>query len=200
MLMLGFRACNARSVLLRLALLACVSLTGAAHAAPPPAEPVRDANGAAATAREKLAALQPLVGEWRGRGWIRAPDGQRIEFEQSESVQFELQGELLRIRGIGEYVESGRRSIVHDALALVTWDAAGERYRWQARRAGADWIDSTLSILSPGRFRWQTPPAATQMRFTFEVADGRWRHLGEASRDGVQWIPVLGFELQRVGS
>jgi hypothetical protein len=151
------------------------------------------------TASAKLTALHPLLGEWQGRGWIRMADGQRVEFEQRETVTLELQGELLRIRGIGEHVEAGRRSRVHDALALVSWDLPGERFRWLARRAGGEWIDTSLTMLSPGRYRWQMPAASGLMRFTFEVTEGRWTHLGEASRDGVQWIPVLGFELKRVG-
>lgn len=149
--------------------------------------------------REKLAALEFLVGEWRGAGWILMPDGTRAEFRQSESIGFALQGEILLIRGIGTAdAGEGEPMTVHDAIGIVTYDPQKAEYRWLARRAGGEWIDSRAEV-GAHTLEWSmTTPNGVQVRYRITVdGSGRWREVGEASRDGATWRQVFAMELER---
>jgi hypothetical protein len=43
-------------------------------------------------AQAKIAKLEFLVGQWEGSGWMLGQDRQKYEFNQTEDIQFKLDG------------------------------------------------------------------------------------------------------------
>ena len=76
-----------------------------------------------ALSKSKVSQLAFMTGNWSGSGWMMGRDGQRSEFEQAEAIQFKLDSTMLLIEGLG--TSHGR--VVHNALALVTYDKAEDR-------------------------------------------------------------------------
>lgn len=78
----------------------------------------QDAETAAQKALEKLSFME---GQWSGSGWRMGPDGQKGTFNQTEDVQFKVNGEVMLVRGIGKTKNAeGREIVIHDALAMIT--------------------------------------------------------------------------------
>ena len=55
-------------------------------------------------------------------------DRQRHEFEQTEDIQFKLDGTILLIEGKG----TSNGTIIHDALAIVSWDKENDKYNFRS--------------------------------------------------------------------
>lgn len=153
--------------------------------APPPASP---------EAREKMQALAGMVGEWQGEAWSELRPGMRETAVQHELVEWAAGEEALLVRGTGTV--DGRT--VHQAIALIYWDARQQRYAMTAYRAGSG--PSTQEVrLEGGALVWGFSAPGGEIRFTqrFDEA-GRWTEIGERSSDrGATWHPFLGMTLTR---
>jgi hypothetical protein len=144
--------------------------------------------------------LQWLVGEWRGSGWLEFAPGQRRPFTIRETAQAHAGGEVLLIEGLGKMpAPSGQGEIVvHQAFALVSWDAGAGRYAMRAYRSGAGWRDATLEVSDTGLVWGFEDPRGGRFRFTLvHDAPDQWKETGEGSRDGTTWRTFLRMELAR---
>ena len=123
-----------------------------------------------------------LVGRWEGEGWIDVASGERRTFRESETVVAKLDGTVLLIEGVGRAPAADPRQagVVHDALALISWDEAGQVYRLQSHEASGRAVDAE-GRLADGAFIWSFPAGpARQVRFTIRLdARGRWEETGE---------------------
>src|SRR5438477_10016472 len=84
----------------------------------------------------QVAAIKKLdawVGEWKGSGWAATGRDQRSEFTIVEKVQRKVGGSVLLVEGRGtKKADAGNEVVVHEALAVVSYDGKAKRYRWQA--------------------------------------------------------------------
>lgn len=137
-----------------------------------------------------------LVGHWQGSGWIvSGSDHVRHTFTESETLTLKQGGSLLLIEGEGH---NAKGKVVHDALAVMTWDAQAQHYRWQAWSDGAPYIDASASIGDKTLVWGFQEPHAGTLRFTIKLdAQGRWVETGEMSPDGKRWFPFFGMTLTR---
>ncbi|MDX2033009.1 MAG: hypothetical protein SF339_20195 [Blastocatellia bacterium] len=166
-----------------LALLMLVLSTGAFAQAPAPA---------AITEGKRL---EFLVGEWKGEGWMELGPGNRKTFVQSESVQRKLGGTLLMIEGVGKSGET----IVHNALALISFDAKSNGFVMRAYRADGNWIDPQISVAERSLlWGFKDPRFGVEIKYTINVTEaGQWVEIGEMSRDGKAWRQFFEMKLQR---
>src|SRR5437588_9406072 len=82
---------------------------------------------------EALKKLDAWVGEWKGSGWAATGRDQRSEFTIVEKVQRKVGGSVLLVEGRGtKKADAGNEVVVHEALAVVSYDGKAKRYRWQA--------------------------------------------------------------------
>lgn len=149
-------------------LLALPSAMDSQAAAPSPA-----GSAAAASLSSRMAPLAPLVGEWHGSGWMLMPDGTRQAFESIETVTTRLSGAALLIEGRHFAADSPGR-LVHDAIAMVTWDQRAGGYRFRSALASGSSGDFPLQV-GAGRFAWQ-----------MEIPDGRIEYVAEFTSE--TWI------------
>lgn len=161
-------------------------LAPASVAAQPTAAPA-----SASVLSERMTPLSWLVGEWRGSGWTLTPDGTRHRFESVETVTPRLSGNALLVEG--RHHEPGHPTrIVHDALAMLTWDARANAYRFRTALANGMAGDYPIEV-SPTGFRWRIDTPGGPITYLAELRDGAWIERGQ--RQGPNGQPVDFFEM-----
>jgi hypothetical protein len=187
---------------------------GPTLALPPQEEPATaQAEGAAETAATEIAAaetaaaestaddpmqpLAPMVGEWKGEGWIRMGPGEPVHFDSQERVESRLGGEALFIEGTHRAKDGG--PLVHQAVALLSHDAAAGVYRFRSHVHGRGPGDFEGRVEEDGAFVWGGAMGPGQMRYTIRIDGDRWNEVGEFSQDGETWMPFFEMNLKRVG-
>lgn len=152
------------------------------------------APGKSATqAGDRMAALSPLVGEWRGSGWMLLPDGTRQSFTSHEQVSERLSGNALLVEG---QHRAGDGQLVHDAMAMITWDRAQNGYRMRTALASGMGGDFPLEI-GPGSFRWTMELPGGQIEYTAEFNKDSWVERGRRIGADGQSIDFFEMQLQR---
>jgi hypothetical protein len=146
-------------------------------------------------AREKMKALEFLVGEWQGDAWMQMGPDRREEASQREWVELEAGGEVLLIQGRGE---SGGR-VVHEALATIVWDQRAGRYEMWTYRAGSGAAARPSIEVGDQRVVWGFDTPQGKIRYTIGLdAEGRWVEVGERSGDGGStWTEFFGMTLRK---
>ncbi len=140
--------------------------------------------------------LDWLVGDWKGAGWIQMGPQGRKEFAQTERIEGKSDGLVLVIEGRGTSKEDG--SMIHNAMAFVSYDERAKTFRWRAftidgrqtdtvAKVGTDTLEWELEIQQRGR-----------MRYTLTLNQkGEWFEVGEMTQDGQSWHKFFEMTLQR---
>jgi hypothetical protein len=177
---------------IRLILLSAVAAAASAGLSP--------AQAPSAAQRDAMKKLEFLVGEWAGEGWMEFAPGQRRPFRGIEVAQSKLDGLLLTIDGLhrGKVGGQGDETVVHNAFAIVFYDATAKRYRFQGFTARGNHEDTTAEV-TDGKLVWgMMIPQFGDVRYTIKLDDqGRWFEVGEVTRDGKTWRKFLEMTLHR---
>lgn len=142
-----------------------------------------------------------LEGQWQGDGWIDVSSG-RQTFVETETVTWKLGGAALLIEGRGTQAPSATAEpiVVHDALAVLSYNAAAARYDFRAYQANGGAVTADASV-GDGTLVWgfqPDPTAPASIRYTIRVSDaGVWREVGELSADGQAWRQFFEMTLHR---
>jgi hypothetical protein len=154
-------------------------------------------------APDEMSAVGWLEGEWAGSGWMEMAPGVRSEFRGTERVERRVSGWVLVIEG--RYTawmgpEAGDVP-VHEALAVISYDAASGRYLfrpWTARGGNGEAHPATVE---EDRMVWgYADPWMGRVRYTItRTADGAWFEEGHRSADdGASWQKFFEMTLTRV--
>jgi len=153
--------------------------------------------------RDPLGPVRPLVGEWRGEGWVEFMPGNRRVSSVTETVWSKAGGDVLVVEGLGKAADpaSGKEITVHEAFAVIWYDAPSRRIMFHAFKAGGISHQTALEVLPEG-IRWQLPgQRGMQVRFTVTMNESKqWHEIGEVSRDGQSWTQFLEMTLTRTAS
>jgi hypothetical protein len=167
------------------------------QAGTPPAAPPNPALAA-------MKRLDFLVGQWEGTGWIQMGP-RRATFRQRETVRYAAGGTVVIIDGLGHSQDPGRQDrIVHQAFAVVSYDAASQAFRWRAYRA-ADGNEITAQPeVGTDKLVWgfDLPQSgAGHVRFTItRTAAGDWLEVGEMQRPSGEWMQFFEMTLKPVAA
>ncbi len=144
-------------------------------------------------AADAMRVVASLAGRWEGEGTVRYGPGEPERFVGQEKVEARLDGQILIIEGT--HWNPDRTRLVHQALAVVSYDAQAKAYRFRSHLPGGRGGDFPFAIEN-GAFVWEIPSA--KMRYTISIEGDRWHEVGTVEKDGK---PVQFFEmtLRRVG-
>ncbi len=149
-------------------------------------------DSASLNAMEKI---QFLTGNWKGTGWIQMGK-ERHQFDQHETVAQKINGSVLVIDGLGK--DSATGEIVHQALAVISYDLATGKYVIRAFRGDGNSVDADGLVEENGSFVWGfSLPQQGEVKYTIHPVDGRWVEKGEFSQDGSNWFQFLGMDLKK---
>lgn len=171
--------------------LIAASLLAMIAATPAAAQPAD--TGAAATFSERMTPLSALVGEWRGSGWILGPNGARTSFTSHESVTRRISGNALLVEGRHQN-EAG--ALVHDAIAILTWDQRGGGYRMRTQLASGMGGDFPLEV-RPGGFTWRIDTPGGRIEYVAEFSGDRWTERGRQIAPDGRTTDFFEMTLQR---
>lgn len=150
-----------------------------------------------ATVQEKMKAFDWITGKWQGQGWISMGPGQKHTFTQTEQVQYKLDNTLLQIEGQGK---NGDQTI-HDALALITYDAGKGNYTFHSYTAEGRFQTNADVTVEDKKFIWQmNGNPSRRIRYTIWLNDKKqWEEIGEMSTDnGQTWTKFFEMKLDKV--
>lgn len=129
--------------------------------------------------------LKPLLGEWTGSGWIKMGP-RRFEFESSEVFSEKAGGMAIIVEGIHRMpLPNGQKHVVHNAVAMITYDADGDHYRFISQLANGRGGDYKGTLTEDGEFRWVIPDTPVgKMVYTISIGDGEYSEIGELTTPG----------------
>jgi hypothetical protein len=138
-----------------------------------------------AAARDAMAPLAWMRGQWRGEAW-RSADGTRQDLIQTERVT--RAGDALLLDGRA-FERDGRATALH-AVGRLTYDPARSAYVFQTTALSGQ----HLATVTATGWSWSAPG----LRFTSTYARGVWREVGETiGADGAA-TPIFEMRLRRV--
>lgn len=149
---------------------------------------------------EEMGKLDFLIGEWKGEAWMQMGPGKRSTVAQTEKVTAKAGGKVLLVEGLGrKKLEDGTiGEVVHDAIALISWDKAKNTYRFNAHVAQQESVDTTLDMTAPNTLVWGFDTPQGKIRYTIRLNEkGQWNEIGEFSRDGANWMKFFEMTLTK---
>ena len=146
---------------------------------------------------EEMKKINFLEGQWRGEGWIMLGPNHKETFKQSEVVQSKLGGVTILVEGLGKSTDGSER-VVHNALAVISYDQQKKGYRFSAYKADGQAIDAEATF-SKDALVWGFKDQRGATRFTIKLTEkGEWNEVGEFSPDGKNWFKFFEMTLQRI--
>jgi hypothetical protein len=97
--------------------------------------------------RTAMKKLEFLVGNWSGEASVLRGFGQFAELAQTESAQFNLDGLVLVIEGVGRTKTDGKPAL--QALGLISFDDEAGTYKMRAFNDGR-WLETEVKLVDGG--------------------------------------------------
>jgi hypothetical protein len=137
-----------------------------------------------------------LIGKWKGSGWIQIGQQGTKEFTQTETVEGRLDGLVVVIEGRGVSKENG--TLIHNALAFVSYDDRTRTFRWRAFTNDGRQTD-TVAQVRTNSLEWGLEiPQRGRVRYTLTLKEnGEWFEVGEMTQDGQSWQKFFEMTLRR---
>ena len=147
--------------------------------------------------RAAIGKLDFMVGRWTGEAWMQR-GSERVQTTMTETVERRLDGVVLQVegRGVVPAVAGGEPRVVHHAFAVISFDAQAGAYGLRSYLASGLFGDFVLTLI-PGGVIWSRDVPGGRVRNTARIANGEWHEVGEFSRDGVSWTPIMEIRLRR---
>lgn len=125
--------------------------------------------------QEALSKLDFMVGEWTGSGWMFTQAGKRETFQQTENIQWKLDGAVLMIEGQGK----NEGKIVHDALAIISYNPMKEEYGFRSYLANGRSGDYQAKILADNTLEWTIEAPGRTITYLITLNEkGQWHEKG----------------------
>ena len=149
---------------------------------------------------DEMGQLDFLIGEWKGEAWMQRGPGKPEYFVQTEKVTPKAGGKALLVEGLGrKKLEDGTAGdVVHDAVALISWDKVKKTYRFDAHVAQQESVDTAIEVTAPNTAVWGFDTPQGKVRYTIRLTEkGEWNEVGEFSRDGTNWMKFFEMTLTK---
>lgn len=95
---------------------------------------------------DEMRKLDWWIGEWKGEASIQMGPGKPEKTLMTERLQWQTGGRTILIEGTGKRkLDDGTAGdVVHDALAVISWDEAKKHYRFDAWTARDGYVEVWL--------------------------------------------------------
>ena len=122
--------------------------------------------------------LEFLVGTWAGSARLLRGPGTFVDLDQTERVEYRLDGLVLLIEGVGRDRTSGAPML--QALGIVSYDDEHETYRMRAFNDGR-FLETQVRLLDTGRgLMWGFTVGEFSTTTVLRVSDdGEWTERAE---------------------
>ena len=140
--------------------------------------------------QEKMKSLNFLAGEWQGEGWISFGPNQTHQFNETEKIQYKLDGSILMIEGKGIDKNSSPelQKIIYNAFAIINYDNQSNKYLIRAYKSNGQFVDADVEV-GENSLVWGFEISQGKVKYIIKINEkGQWYEVGEFSRDGESWF------------
>ena len=147
--------------------------------------------------RAAMQRLDFMIGRWKGEAWMLR-GSERVQTTMTETVESKLGGVVFLVEGLGAIPATGSTAprIVHNAMAVISFDPRAGGYVMRSYVASGLWGDFALTPVEGG-VSWSREVPGGRVRNTAKIANGVWHEAGEFSRDGTTWMQIMEMKLRR---
>ncbi len=154
-----------------------------------------------AAARAAIDKLSWIEGDWSGAAWYQMGP-RKSNVNQTEKIYRAAGGTVLVIQGIGTISDPGAppNTVVHDAFAVLYWDAPAQKYKFRSHIANGHTLE-TIAEVTGKTLQWVFDGPTGRMRYTLTLTHaGEWNEIGERSTDqGGTWTKFMEMTLRKSG-
>lgn len=130
--------------------------------------------------KSQMKALELMLGEWEGSGWmLNRTSRQKETFTQKEVISYQLDSTAILIQGKG-YAND---QIIHDALAIITADTANTFSMSSYLGDGKSGVYQ-LKQKEDGNWEWKIPTAKGTVIYTISITETTWNEVGVFDMNG----------------
>ena len=153
--------------------------------------------------KEKMKVFAPWAGHWKGEGWMQMGPGEPKKSSVDEKIESKLDGTIYLIEGIGKTInpQDNQETVVHHALAVLSWDNYTNEYKFRSHLKDGRSTDAWLKPTGEKKFQWGFEiPNRGQTRYsiTLDPVKKTWNEIGEFSADGSTWSKFFEMNLTKV--
>ena len=146
-------------------------------------------------AQKTMQDLLKAESTWVGEGYQQMPEGDRVEFRQTEEVTVLLDGKLLMFHGTG--TDKNSDQVGFEAIGILFQDPTSSKTQIHAWTSDGRFTAADVTFTDSG-FYWQfAVPNGGTVRYNIELTDTTWKETGSYSPNGEQWYPFMGMQLEK---
>lgn len=151
--------------------------------------------------QEKMNVFGNWAGQWHGSGWMQTGPGEPKKFAIDEAIQFKLEGTIIMIEGIGKGNDGqgNNESIVHHALAILSYERQSDQYKFRSHLKNGRSTDAWFTIASENKYQWgfDTPQGKVRYYIAIDPIAKTWNEFGEFATDGNTWRKFMEMNLTK---
>jgi hypothetical protein len=127
--------------------------------------------------------------------------GEPRKSKVDEHIESRLDGMVLLVEGIGKAQDAAKQeTIVHHALAILSYDKNTEQYKFRSYLKDGRSTDAWLKPTGENTFQWGFDiPGRGKTRYSIVLDPARrtWDETGEFSQDGTTWMKFFSMHLTK---
>jgi len=140
-----------------------------------------------------LHALQPMLGEWQGEGYVLDRESrEKVTFQHSEKIYYDLDSTIIVVEGQGK---SGDR-IVREARAIISPADSLDQFEFYSFLASGRKGKFLLKKVDD-QIDWSIHTPEGEIKYTITLKENAYHEIGRVSMNG-QWYPFMEMNLRRV--
>jgi hypothetical protein len=152
---------------------------------------------ASAQCKAEMNKLSYFVGDWEGQASYRSGQGPAQILSQKEHIEWNLDGVILSIEGIGRKDDV----VQFNAYAIINFDPYAKVFKFKSYTKEGRSTEAYFRILKENNFEWGFDiPSGGKVRFTIvlDPLQKSWSEIGEYSQDGNTWFKTTELNLKKV--
>jgi hypothetical protein len=152
------------------------------------------------SAKKAMEKLSFLAGKWSGSGWQMNQQQQKMTFTQTEDIKFLTDGESLLVQGMGKTKdpETGEEKLIHNAVALITYNPQEEGYDFRSYAVGRGSGNYIGRLVKDRHFEWFLDTPNGKIRYTITINEaGQWHEIGEFAMGENSWFQFFEMTLDK---
>jgi hypothetical protein len=144
-------------------------------------------------AADEMKKLDWMVGEWNGAATTQTGAEKHMS-HVTERIQWKLGGKALLVEGLGK---DGSGAVVHEALAVISYNEAAKKYEFDAWTARYPHTDTWFEVgATTAQWGFDTPQGKVRYSIS-RTPSGQWIEIGEYSADGTKWMKFFDMTLTK---
>jgi hypothetical protein len=153
--------------------------------------------------KEKMKLFSGWVGQWQGEGSMQMGPGEPKKSSVLEKIEWRLDGTVLLVEGLGKSLNpsTNEQVVTHNALAVLSYDAASNEYKFKTYLKDGRSTDAWLKSTGENTFQWGFDiPARGKTRYsiTLDPSKKTWNEIGEYSADSTSWSKFFEMNLVKI--